>query len=146
MIEPVFDKDCFKVLSVFSLSPGSRFKRKEIKDMTRMNNVPLDNGLTRLINCGILKVDKRLYQLNFEKDETKKVLELVTRQYKELRELPLNVFLLLSDLVDVLSTVRDVEVILFGSYAKLVYKEKSDVDVAIILEQGQRTPDLNKLA
>lgn len=145
MIEPVFDKDSFKVLSVFSLSPGSRFKRNEIKDMTRLNNVPLDNALTRLLNCGILRVEKRLYQLNFEKDETKKVMELISRQYKELRELPLNVFLLLSDLVDLLSTVRGVEVFLFGSYAKLVYKEKSDVDVAILMAPEQKTPDLNKL-
>ena len=146
MLEPIFDKDCFKVLSVFSISPGSRFRRNELKDMIRLNNVTLDNALARLINCGLIKIEKNLYQLNFEKDETKNVIELVSRQYKELRELPLTVFLLLSDVVDTLSTVKGVEVYLFGSYAKLVYKEKSDIDLAVIFKPGQKVPDLTKLS
>ena len=146
MLEPIFDKDSFKVLSVFSLSPGSRLRRNEIKAMTRLNNVTLDNALARLSNCGIVKIEKNLYELNFEKDETKKVIELVSRQYKELRELPLNVFFVLSDAVDALSTVKGVEVYLFGSYAKLVYREKSDIDLAVILKPGQKAPDLTKLS
>ncbi|WP_424359654.1 nucleotidyltransferase family protein [Methanocella sp. MCL-LM] len=146
MIEPVFDKDGFKVLTVFSISPGSRYKRNELKEMTRLNNVPLDNVIVRLVNCGILRIEKNLYQLSFEKEETKKLIEIVSQQYKELRELPLSVFFLLADAVDVLSAVKGIEVYLFGSYAKLVYREKSDVDLAVILKAGQKTPDYVKLS
>ena len=61
MIEPVFDRDCFKIVSLFALSPGSRFKREEIKEKIRLNNVPLDKALAKLVNCHILKAEKSLY-------------------------------------------------------------------------------------
>ena len=32
MILQIFNKDIMKVLTVFSLSPGSKFLRKEVKD------------------------------------------------------------------------------------------------------------------
>jgi predicted nucleotidyltransferase len=145
MIEPVFDRDCFKVLGVFAVSPGSRFRREEIKEKTRLNNVPLDKALVKLANCHIVKIQRGFYSLDFESENSKKLVEIVSKQQKELRDVPLVVFLLLTDLVDALSTVKGVEVWLFGSYAKLIYREKSDVDVAVIFEKMPKGLDLGRL-
>ena len=140
MISPLFSQDCFKVICLFCLSPGSRFNRKEIKEKVKLNNIPLDKSLSILINSGIIKREKNYYSINFENDYSMRLLEICTKQYKQLKELPLDIFYLLSDLVYSLSMLKDVEVILFGSYAKLIYKEKSDIDIAILY--GKKKPDV----
>jgi predicted nucleotidyltransferase len=146
MLEPIFDNDCYKVLGIFSISPGSKFKRNEIKEKTKLNNVTLDKALIKLSNCNILGIDNNYYYVNFESENAKKVIDMVIRQYKGLKELPLNVFLLIIDLVDCLSTVRKIEVYLFGSYSKLIYREKSDVDIAVLLPAENKRINFDKLA
>lgn len=145
MIEMIFDKDCFKVLSLFSVSPGSGFKRSQIKEKTRLNNVPLDNALTKLLKTKILRNDKNVYRVNFEDEYSKKVLDIVSKQHKELKELPLNVYFLIIDLVDYLSTMKKIEVYLFGSYSKLIYREKSDVDVAVLTPEEMDISAISKI-
>jgi|SRR5271157_2328071 len=134
MIEMIFDKDCFKILSLFSISPGSGFRRTQIKEKTLLNNVPLDKALTRLMITNILRNDKNIYRINFENEYSKKVVEIVSKQHKDMKELPLNVYFLIIDLVDYLSAMKrkSIEVYLFGSYSKLIYREKSDVDIAVL--------------
>lgn len=132
LISPVFTQDCFKILTFFSLSPGSRWRRKEIKEKTRLHNVPLDKALGNLIQAGAIIKEKNHYALNFENENAKKLIEFCSRQYRQLRELPLDVFYLLVDLAAVPLLQKGVEVHLFGSYTKLVYHEKSDVDIALL--------------
>jgi len=132
MINQIFDSDSFKIISLFSLSPGSRFRRKEIKEKTKLNNIPLDKALSKLLSTKILNKKNNLYEINFQDENAKKVLELASKQYKELKELPFDVYLLLLDLVLAFSTIKNVELYLFGSYSKLIYNEKSDVDIAIL--------------
>ncbi len=132
MISPLFHQDCFKILSLYGLSPGSRFNRTEIKQRTKLHNVPLDKALQLLFNSGILKKEKNFYSLHFEQEYTSRIMEVVRQQYKELRELPLSIYHLIIDLVASLSVLRGIEVYLFGSYAKLIHTEKSDVDIAIV--------------
>jgi len=72
MINQIFNLDSFKILSLFSLSPGSRFRRKEIKERTKLNNIPLDKTLLKLLSGKILKKEENLYMLNFENKNTKK--------------------------------------------------------------------------
>ena len=60
MISPLFHQDCYKVLSLYGLSPGSRFNRTEIKQRTLLYNVPLDKALLLLQNSGILKKEKKI--------------------------------------------------------------------------------------
>jgi len=119
-------------MSMFSLSPGSRFNRKEIKEKTRLNNVPLDKALLRLVSSGILKRDGNLYYLDFENNSTKTILEICSKQYRVLKELPFDVYLILVDLVSELSLYKEIEAYIFGSYSKLIYDEKSDIDIAIL--------------
>lgn len=60
MIIGLFNKDVFKILTVLSLSPGSRFLRKELKEKTKMNNINLDNALNILLNSNIILKEKGL--------------------------------------------------------------------------------------
>ncbi len=135
MINQIFDLDSFKIISLFSLSPGSRFRRKEIKERTKLNNVPLDKALLRLLSCKILKRDENFYKINFQNENAKKIIEISSKQYKELKELPLDIYLLLLDLVSGFSIIKGIEVYLFGSYSKLIYNEKSDVDLAVLITE-----------
>lgn len=131
MISLIFNLNCFKIVSLYSLSPGSRFNRTEIKNRVKLHNVPLDLALLGLRKSGVLVRERNYYSLNFENEYTQKILEICRKQYQQLRELPLNVFYLLVDLLEILSSLKG-EVFLFGSYAKLIYKENSDVDLALI--------------
>lgn len=132
MISYLFNKDVFKILSLFSISPGSRFKRNEIKEKTKLYNINLDLALNRLINLGLLKKDKNLYQINFENEIKKEILDLIIKEYKRIREIPFRVYLLLIDFLEEISKNKEIEAYLFGSYAKLIYKENSDIDIAVI--------------
>ena len=132
MISLIFNKDIFKILTIFSVSPGSRFKRNELKEKTKLNNVPLDNALAKLLKTSILKKEKTLISINFENQIAKSLLEIISWQYKSLKEVPLNVYFLLIDLIDSIALIK-AEVYLFGSYSKLIYNENSDVDIALII-------------
>lgn len=132
MISQVFDIDCFKIMSLFSVSPGSSFRRNEIKEKTMINNVPLDKALLRLVSSSIVKKEKNIYRINFESEEALKIIEIAKRQHKMLREVPLGVYFLVLDMARLISSQKGVETYLFGSYSKMVYKENSDIDIAII--------------
>lgn len=142
MINLIFDKDVFKILAVFSMAPGMRFRRNELKEKTKLYNVPLDNALARLTKGHLLRKEKNLYATNFENLHIKTVLEIISKQYKSLKEVPLDVFFLLVDLISGIKTRA--EIYLFGSYSKLVYKENSDVDIAI-LDGSLKKENINKL-
>ena len=145
MISQIFTQDCFKIMILFSLSPGSKFNRKEIKEKVRLNNVPLDKALVNLSNSKMLKKEGKIYALDFENEHTQKLIEIVGKDHKKLKTLPLIVFYLLVDLISFLSLERKIEVFLFGSYAKLIYKEKSDVDIAVLYFKKIDKKQINKI-
>lgn len=132
MISQIFNTETFKILTIFSISPGSKMQRKELKEKTRMNNIILDNALNSLINSDILKKEKRLFNVNLGNEKVKSIIDIVSKQYKELKELPLKVYFALIELTDLLSRFKFLSAHLFGSYAKLVFKEDSDIDIAIV--------------
>ena len=132
MISLLMDAGAFKVLTLFGLSPGSRFNRKEIKEKTLLNNMPLDAALKNALASGVLKKSGNHYSLNTGDEKTMSLMSLVSSQYKSMKNLPLSVYFLLSELAGVAALERGVEIYLFGSYSKLVYSDKSDVDVAIL--------------
>ncbi len=132
MISQIFDTNTFKILSLFSISPGSKFRRKEIKERTKLNNVPLDTTLLKTINSGIIKKEENLYHINFENEHAKQIIQIISQQYKKMKELPFDVYCILIDISSHLSGKGGIEAYLFGSYSKLVYREDSDVDIAIL--------------
>ncbi len=136
MITSVFTQGCAKIITLFSLAPGSQFNRKYIQGKTLMHNVPLDSSLLRLTSAGILKRERNNYGVNFGSEGGKALLGICSNQFRQMRELPLAVHYLLMDFADMASTLKDVEIILFGSYAKLTYTQKSDIDIAVLQGAG----------
>lgn len=135
MISNLFEKDIIKILSFFLISPGSRHTRKELKEKTEMNNLPLDNALNKLLVLKILKKEKNLISLNLESEEQKKIIELIKEEYNKFA-LPHKIFNILVEVSNKLCKIKEIkEVILFGSYSKLIYNVDSDIDLAIITEE-----------
>lgn len=132
MIMQLFDADVAKILTIMSMSKGSGFQRKELQERTRMNNVTLDNALRTVLNSGIVKKKKRHFFLNLENDYSKPLSDIVLRQYRELKEPPLDAYFSIIEMVAFLSRFGGVDVYLFGSYSKLVFKETSDIDIALV--------------
>ena len=145
MIVQIFNKDILEVLTVFSISPGSKFLWRELKERTKLNNVNLDNAINILLNSNLIKKEKRFLSLNF--DNAKDIINLVSNEYKGLRELPLDVYFSIINLIFFLSKMKGIDVYLFGSYAKLIFKDKSDIDIAIVSDKitGAEKKELNSL-
>ena len=134
MITDLFSKNIVKVLYLFLISPGSRYNRKEIKNKTEMNNLPLDSSLTKLIKTQILKKENNLFELNPSLPKNKaELINLLKLEKEKFISLPLKIYSILLDISEKLSEIKSIKnVFLFGSYAKLIYSEKSDIDLAII--------------
>ncbi|MDD9953254.1 MAG: nucleotidyltransferase domain-containing protein [Candidatus Woesearchaeota archaeon] len=130
MLPLIFTQDCYKLLIVFAASPGSRWQRKELQKFTRLNNTQIDRALRLLLSAAMLTKKKRLYALNHEQA----IQEHLINEYKRLRQLPFSVYFTIVDIVFFLAR-HNVTVYLFGSYAKLTYKDTSDIDIAILWEE-----------
>ena len=100
MIGLIFDATCFKILSLFAVSREPGYKRNEIKEKTKLNNVPLDKALTKLLLSHVLAVENNVYKLDVETKSTKRAAKVALRQYQALNELPFDLYLLLIDLVE----------------------------------------------
>jgi len=136
MISTLIERNIAKIIALFLLSPGSKYTRKEIKEKTGMNNVPLDKALKKLLKTEMLKEEKNLLGLNpAEPEEAKKLKEIITADYRDkLNFVTLKIFYIILEASDKLSCIKEVkELVLFGSYAKLIYSEKSDIDFAVFL-------------
>ncbi len=139
MITDLFDKNIVRILTLFSISPGSKFTRNEIKEKTMLNNVPLDQTLNVLLNDTILVREKRFYSLNFENSSTKNIINLVKKEYLRFKEIPLRIYFAAMDISANISDIIQLDsVYLFGSFAKLIYTNKSDIDLAIILKKEDK--------
>jgi len=134
MILNLFDLNVAKVLTVFSLAPGAKFRRKELKEKTHLNNLNLDKALRILQNSGVIVKEGNCFKINLN-EKTKTLIGLIKEEYKMLNEIPLKVFFSILDFMERVSFLKDVEVYLFGSYAKLTFEEGSDIDLAIISDK-----------
>lgn len=135
MISNLFEQNLVRVLSLFVISPGSRYKRKNIQDKTQMYNIPLDNALQKLDSLKLISEKKGLFSLNFEIEKNKDIFEIISKEYNYFN-LPHSIFNILIQISNNLSKIHGIEsILLFGSYAKMIYQEKSDIDIAIILDE-----------
>ena len=139
MITDLFDKELIKILTYFSISPGSKITRNEIKERIRLNNIPLDNSLNNLINNNILIKEKRFISINFASENAKKIIETIKKEHIRFKEIPLEIYCILIDISEFICRKKCIrQIFLFGSYAKLIYTEKSDIDLAIILNNEDK--------
>jgi len=136
MITDIFYKNASKMLMLFSISPGSKFIRNEIKEKTLLHNIPLDRAINVLLKNRILIKEKRLLSLNFENKNVREIVDMMQKEHSRLKEIPLRIYYLLMDVSSELSEKSGIKnIYLFGSYAKLIHTEKSDVDLAIVLKK-----------
>ena len=133
MLINFIDKSCAKILLFLAVSPGSNYRRNEIKDKIQLNNVTLDIALNKLIAFNILINKKKIYSLNISNELAKQVLN----EVKGISSLPLIIQYLSLDLINKLIELKGIKsIILFGSYSKLIFSDKSDLDIAIILNNS----------
>lgn len=136
-------KSNIKILYLFSEIPGKSLTRKEIQKLTKLANNPLNNSLNFLVRSKILIKEKRAYRLNFENKEVNQIIELLKTEKKNLRNLSLDIWLILFDLTTKLIEKIEIKnIYLFGSYAKLIAHPKSDIDIAIILKKRRVKVDI----
>lgn len=133
MIINSLEPNLSKIISFMAISPGSRFLRKEIKEKTQMNNVPLDSSLNKLITLKLINKNKNLYSLNIQNE----IVDKIVNEIKEkIPALPFKIQLILLEFIEELSKLKSIKrAVLFGSYAKIIFSEKSDIDIAIIIEE-----------
>ena len=131
MIINLLNRNSARVIILFSTSPGRKYLRKEIREKTEINNVPLDASLAELANLKIIVKKGKIYSLNLENNLVSQILE----ELKEVSYIPLKIRFMLNDFIFYASKIRGIkEIILFGSYAKLIFSDKSDIDTAIICD------------
>lgn len=133
-----------KILCLFSHTPGRTFTRMEIQQMTKLANNPLSESLKVLVGTRVLKKNGRKYALNFENDEVNDLVEFFKSESRKLRNQPYSIWLILFESsTRLLAAKLGVKMLyLFGSQAKLIAHEKSDIDLAIVLEK-KREPKLD---
>ena len=69
-------------------------------------------------------------------ESAKIIVEIIKKEYLRFKEISLHIYYLLIDTSATFSTLNQIEnVYLFGSYAKLIHTEDSEVDLAIILRE-----------
>ncbi len=135
MITNILNKNMARIIAYLAISPGSRYTRSEIKEKTLLNNVPLDEALAKLLIFRIIKHEKQGYSLKLEFERTKKIFDMIKEEYNKLH-LSYPIFVILLEAIDKMSKLKPVsEIILFGSYAKLIHTDKSDIDLAVILHK-----------
>ena len=101
----ILDKNLAKILSFFLISPGSKYNRKDIKEKTKMNNIPLDNALQRLLALKLINKNKQFYFLNFNIEENKNIFSIISDEYKYFN-ISYQVFNILIDISDTLSKIK----------------------------------------
>ena len=134
MIINLINQHSAKILLFLAISPGSKYSRKEIREKTQINNVPLDTSLTELLNFKLILFKDRLYSLNLENNIVKQIMEGIS----EIKNVPLKIQFIIFEFISEIAKFRGIKkIVLFGSYAKLIYSEKSDIDIAIIIEEDR---------
>jgi predicted nucleotidyltransferase len=120
-----------RVFLFLAISPGSKYNRDEIKQKTEMNNVPLDASLNKLYALHLLNKEEKIYSLNLENN----IVKILIDERRKIANLPLKIQFIILDAVENILRIRNIKgAILFGSYSKLIFHEKSDIDLAVILD------------
>jgi predicted nucleotidyltransferase len=120
------NKSTWKLLALYSYSPGSGFTREDIKKILKWNNTTLDKALEKLFFYDILKKEKRIIKYNFESG----ILDLFEKEKKRLNYPSFELFLILNDFIKFCESHK-ADMFLFGSHAKKTASINSDIDIAV---------------
>lgn len=140
MLVNLINKNLASLILFFATSPGRRYTRKDIKNGAKMNNVPLDTSLRKIVNLGVIKKDKNLFYLNVEDELVKQLLSEIKDKFAGI---PFKIQKIVIEFMsETLEIARIKNIILFGSYSKLIFTEHSDIDFAVVLEN--ENPEIKK--
>ena len=121
-----------KILKLFSLAPGKALSRNQVKELAKLPNVSLDLAIQRLVKEGIITTEKRMLRLNLSNEKTARILEILKAESASLREIPYKIWLVLFDFSSSIEKTHFLKAFLFGSWAKHIAREDSDIDIALI--------------
>lgn len=124
------NKSTWKLLALFSYSPGAGFTREEIKKILNWNNLTLDRALEKLFFYKILKKENRFIKFNLEKN----ILNIFEEEKERLNYPKLELFLILNDFVRYCEN-KNCDVYLFGSHAKKTASINSDIDIGVYCDE-----------
>ncbi len=142
LIEPILGyKSTWRILELLLETPRKKVSRKELFEHTLLGNAPLSEGLQRLTVAGLLlkekKGKKESYLLNLGNDYIVFLQKLWELERKDLHYLDYEIKVLLSEITRQLIDRSGIkEIVLFGSHAKGTASMQSDIDLAVIIENG----------
>lgn len=136
-------KSNIKILKLFSLAPGKALTRNQIKEYTKIPNVSLDIALDKLIKEDIIQKNRKSIRLNLSNKKTQEIINFLKEESNELREIPYKIWLILFDFSISIQKLHFEKAILFGSWAKHIARENSDIDIALIFEKKELKQELN---
>ena len=125
------NKTVWYFLILASYSPGSGYTRKEIQDLTHLDNLSIDRTIQKLLFHKVVRKEKRIIKLNFDNPETMHLLDFIHQEKKKLNYPSYELFMLLIDFFQSIEIYSIDSIYLFGSHAKKTASTNSDIDIAI---------------
>ena len=117
---------------------GQGFTKEDIKSITSLGGNSLFNSLNLLVKNDIVNVKKKgkrsYYNLNLANSYSKKIVEIADLERRELNAMDIKITIMLREYVRKIVDLIEVKnIYIFGSIVKNSYSEKSDIDIAIIV-------------
>ena len=130
-------KAVWRILILLAGAPGKSLSRSEIREHSKLGNNPLSLSLRTLKKFKIInekKIGKSLYyNLDLTNEFVSDILRVIEDERKNLNNLPYRFSLILRELTrKLIDTIEVEKVFLFGSVAKRIYREDSDIDIAVV--------------
>lgn len=141
-------KSAWRILALFGESPGAGFTRQDCRKHTKLGNKALSAALKRLVAFGILIKSKgqlslAVYKLNQGNPYVRDLLSLLQRELTGLNHLPYSFGAIAREFSrEVIDSVDAHAIYLFGSVAKGTYRDDSDIDFAVVLEDKTPSQDM----
>lgn len=139
-------KATWRIIVLIAESPGMRLTRPEIKKITCLGNNAITESLKDLVVHDVVNIKKAgkktTYGFNLTNNLTTQLISLCDMEKIRLNNLPYHYSLVLREYVRmVLSILEPERIVLFGSVAKRVYREDSDIDVALVFKTALKTKE-----
>ncbi len=141
-------KSVWRILVLFGESPGAGFTRQDFRNYTKLGNKALSFALKRLVTFGVLTKSKgdlplAVYKLNKENKYVSDIINLLQKERQNLNHLPYQFSIIAREFSrEVVDSVDVLNIYLFGSVAKGTYRDDSDVDFAVVLEEKSPKDDM----
>lgn len=130
-------KAIWRILILFCEAAGAGITRPEIREHTHLGNKAIDRSLNMLKRNKLIMEEKigrkTIYKLKLTNPYIVEIQNICKVEKEQLNNLPYGIALILRELVrKILDCIAVEHIDLFGSIAKRIYREDSDIDIALI--------------